>query len=207
MALRREEILELPEVALREAIVNAAVHRDYFEKGANIMIEVYNNRVEFTNPGGLAKGFPLDGFGSISLCRNPTIASLLLRTKYIEKMGTGINRIKKVFNDNNLPAPIFKYDSFFRVIFKRKDLLFAFSIQYKIDDAPAKRMTDLLEKLFKRQRIDVNEISKIHSVSDRTIRNDLEKLSELELVRSGGTSKDKTYEITAKGDQFVSENI
>ena len=110
---RRSEVPELPEVAIREAVVNAVAHRDYFEKGANIMIEIFNNRVEFTNPGGLPKGFPVDEFGSISLCRNPTIASLLLRTKYIEKMGTGINRIKKVFRDNNLPDPIFQYDSFF----------------------------------------------------------------------------------------------
>ena len=204
---RRSEVPELPEVAIREAVVNAVAHRDYFEKGANIMIEIFNNRVEFTNPGGLPKGFPVDEFGSISLCRNPTIASLLLRTKYIEKMGTGINRIKKVFRDNNLPDPIFKYDSFFRVTFKRKDLMFSFRNEYKIEENPAIRMTDILEKLYKRQKVDVNEISKKHSVSDRTIRNDLEKLSELELIQSSGISKDKVYQITAKGDEFTSENI
>jgi len=50
---RRSEVPEIPEVAIREAVVNAIAHRDYFEKGANIMIEIFNNRVEFTNPGGL----------------------------------------------------------------------------------------------------------------------------------------------------------
>lgn len=204
---RREEVPEIPIVALREAIVNAVAHRDYFEKGANIMIEIFNDRVVFTNPGGLPKGFPKGGFGTISLSRNPTIASLLLRAKYIEKMGTGINRIKKSFADNNLPEPIFKFDTFFTVTFKRKDLLFAFKNKFNLDEAPSKRMVDLLYKLYQRQKIDVNVIAKSHTVSDRTIRNDLDKLSELELINSQGASKDRTYKITGKGDVFVSDNV
>jgi len=44
--LRREEIPEIPEVALREAVVNAVCHRDYFEKGANVMIEIFDDRIE-----------------------------------------------------------------------------------------------------------------------------------------------------------------
>lgn len=203
---RREEVPEIPVVALREAIVNAIAHRDYFEKGANIMIEVFNDKIVFTNPGGLPKGFPEADFGKISLSRNPTIASLLLRSKYIEKMGTGINRIKKSFQDYNLPEPIFKYDTFFTVIFKRKDLLFAFRNKYKIDEPQSKRMIDVLYKLYKRNKIDVNIISKEHLVTDRTIRTDLEKLSELELIKPQGVTKDKIYEITAKGDEFVSDN-
>ena len=85
--------------------------------------------------------------------------------------------------------------------------MFSFRNEYKIEENPAIRMTDILEKLYKRQKVDVNEISKKHSVSDRTIRNDLEKLSELELIQSSGISKDKVYQITAKGDEFTSENI
>jgi ATP-dependent DNA helicase RecG len=75
--LRHQEILEL---ALREAIVNAACHRDYFEKGANVMVEIYDDRVEITNPGGLPKTLKAEDFGKKSVCRNSIIASLLLRT-------------------------------------------------------------------------------------------------------------------------------
>lgn len=204
---RREEIPEIPIVALREAIVNAVTHRDYFEKGANVMIEVFNDRIVITNPGGLPKGFPEEDFGRISLSRNPTIASLLLRAKYIERMGTGINRIKKLFEENNLPQPVFKYDTFFTVILKRKDLLYAFRNKFKIDEAQSKRMIDLLSNFYVRQSINVSDIAKKHSVSDRTIRTDLEKLSEFGLVKIKGTSKDRTYEITAQGDEFVADNI
>lgn len=171
------------------------------------MIEVFNDRIVITNPGGLPKGFPEEDFGKISLTRNPTIASLLLRAKYIERMGTGINRIKKLFEENNLPQPVFKYDTFFTVIFKRKDLLFAFRNKFKIDETQSKRMVDLLSNFYVRQSIDVIDIAKKHSVSDRTVRTDLEKLSEFGLVKFKGTSKNRTYEITAQGDEFVADNI
>ena len=54
--LRREEIPEIPDIALREATINAVCHRDYFEKGASVMIEIFDDRVEISNPGGLPSG-------------------------------------------------------------------------------------------------------------------------------------------------------
>lgn len=118
-SLRRKEILEIPEVALREAVVNAVCHRDYYEKGANVMIELFDNRLEITNPGGLPKGLPPEKFGKLSIARNPTIASLLLRAGYIEKMGTGIHRIQKSLHDANLPEAQFDYSSVFTLTFTR----------------------------------------------------------------------------------------
>ena len=64
--LQRENILELPEDALREAIVNAVCHRDYFEKGARVMVEVFDDRVDIVSPGGVCKGITNENFGTIS---------------------------------------------------------------------------------------------------------------------------------------------
>ncbi|MFH1729772.1 MAG: Fic family protein [Pseudomonadota bacterium] len=121
-SLRRKEILELPEVALREAVVNAACHRDYFEKGANIMVEIFDDRVQITNPGGLPKGLLPEKFGTRSVSRNPLITSLFHRVGYIEKMGTGIGRIRKSLKESGNSEAVFEYDSFFSVIFKRSIL-------------------------------------------------------------------------------------
>lgn len=116
---RRKEILELPEVALREAVVNAVCHRDYNEKGANVMVEIFDDRVEIYNPGGLPKGLPEKDFGRRSVCRNPNVANLLLRCNYIEKMGTGIERIRSALEEAQCPPVNISYDAMFSLEFPR----------------------------------------------------------------------------------------
>jgi len=55
-SLHRENVPEIPDVALRETIINAVCHRDYFDKRANVLIEVFDDRVIISNPGGLPAG-------------------------------------------------------------------------------------------------------------------------------------------------------
>ena len=117
--LRRENILELPEDALREAIVNAVCHRNYFEKGARVTVEIYNDRVEITSPGGICKGITPENFGKISITRNSIVASMLFRIDYIEQMGTGILRMKNAAKTAKVAEPKFDLHDFFRVTFKR----------------------------------------------------------------------------------------
>ncbi|MDR1163497.1 MAG: putative DNA binding domain-containing protein [Candidatus Accumulibacter sp.] len=117
--VRRENILELPEDALREAVVNAVCHRDYFEKGARVMVEIYDDRVDIASPGGVCKGITRENFGSVSITRNPIIASMLYRADYIEQMGTGIVRMKKAAKEANIAEPVFELSGFFKVTFKR----------------------------------------------------------------------------------------
>jgi len=121
-SLQRENILELPEDALREAIVNAVCHRNYFEKGARVMVEIFDDRVEITSPGGVCKGITPENFGKISITRNAVVASLLHRIGYIEQMGTGIMRMKNATKEANVPSPEFEFVEFFKVIFKRNEI-------------------------------------------------------------------------------------
>jgi ATP-dependent DNA helicase RecG len=117
--LRRDEIPDIPEVALREAVVNAVCHRDYFDKRANVLIEVFDDRVILSNPGGLPNGLKPSEFGKKSVARNPLIASLLQRIHLIEKVGTGISRIREAVKENGRSEVEFTYDDFFTVTFKR----------------------------------------------------------------------------------------
>jgi len=116
---RRKEILELPEVALREAMVNAVCHRDYLEQGAQVMVEIFDDRVEIYNPGGLPKGLSPEEFGKRSVCRNPLIAGLLLRCDYIEKMGTGIERIHAALEREKCPKVYIRFNTMFTLEFPR----------------------------------------------------------------------------------------
>ncbi len=75
----RKEIWEVPEVALKEAIINSLSHRDYYEKGAVTTIELFYNRIEISNPGGLISAISKEEFGKKSLSRNPLIFGLFAR--------------------------------------------------------------------------------------------------------------------------------
>jgi ATP-dependent DNA helicase RecG len=119
--LQRENILELPEDALREAVVNAVSHRDYFEKGARVMVEIYDDRVDIVSPGGVCKGITPENFGTISITRNSVIASMFYRIGYIEQMGTGIMRMKRAARDAKVAEPVFELANFFKVTFKRNE--------------------------------------------------------------------------------------
>jgi ATP-dependent DNA helicase RecG len=145
--LQRKNILELPEDALREAVTNAVCHRDYFEKGSRVMVEIFDDRVEVTNPGGAPKGITEDNFGSVSITRNPIIASLLHRAHYIERMGTGIGRIRNAAKEANVAEPVFELNHFFKVTFKRNELSISISSQltpdrYNVDTSDTTHVTD-----------------------------------------------------------------
>lgn len=116
--LRREEVPEYPTRALREAITNAVMHRDYFETGANVFVEIYDDRIEISNPGGLPKGLTQAELGTRSVRRNPLIADLLHRIAFIEKAGTGIRRMREDARKNGCPEPTFSANDFFTAIFR-----------------------------------------------------------------------------------------
>lgn len=117
--LQRTDKLELPEVALREALVNAVAHRSYLETGARVMVEVFADKVVISSPGGLPKGLQWKDFGKYSMARNPLLADLFLRVKLIERLGTGVNRIKAALKAAELPEADFHSDGFFAVTMLR----------------------------------------------------------------------------------------
>jgi len=121
VSVRRENVLELPEDALREAVVNAVCHRDYFEKGARVMVEIFDDRVDIVSPGGVCKGITPDNFGTISITRNSTLATLLHRSDYIEQMGTGIMRMRNATREAHVAEPEFDMSNFFKVTFRRSN--------------------------------------------------------------------------------------
>jgi len=115
--LRREDVPEYPMRALREAITNAVMHRDYFETGANVFVEIYDDRIEISNPGGLPKGLSREELGTRSVRRNPLIADLLHRIALIEKAGTGIRRMIDDARKHKCPEPKFTVNGFFTATF------------------------------------------------------------------------------------------
>ena len=112
----RIEIPEIPYKALKEALLNAIIHRDYFEIGARVMVEIYDDRVEISNPGELL--FEKKDFGKKSVARNPIVFDMFNRLGLVEKVGTGIKRIISAVNRQNLTVT-FDTGTFFTVSFSR----------------------------------------------------------------------------------------
>ena len=114
----RKEVWEIPLEVFKEAIINALAHRDYDEQGASITIEMFDDRVELTNPGTLLP-VVAKNFGRKSLSRNPLIFGLFTRMHLVEHIGSGIPRMCKEMLDAGLPEPIYDTDGMFTVTFRR----------------------------------------------------------------------------------------
>ncbi|MDD3296500.1 MAG: tetratricopeptide repeat protein [Candidatus Omnitrophica bacterium] len=105
--LKRDDYTEYPEVAVREAIANAIVHRDYGIEASQVRVFMFDDRIEIYTPGGLADGITVANMEYTQYSRNKLITEMLMHTgRYIEKLGTGIKRIKFVLKQNRLRDPV-----------------------------------------------------------------------------------------------------
>lgn len=122
VGLLREERLEVPVAALREALVNALAHRLYVRRGTSVSLAIYDDRVEIANPGAFPPGRTSEDFekGTESEPRNPLSARVLYLRKMLESWGRGIKLMVDECAKAGLPKPLIESDGrFVRVVFAR----------------------------------------------------------------------------------------
>jgi len=104
-ALRREMKM-FPEIAVRELVANALIHQDFTETGMSVMVEIYDDRMEVSNPG---KPFiSPDRFIDEYQSRNEQVADLMRRLGICEEKGSGIDKVVRAAEAFQLPAPDFR---------------------------------------------------------------------------------------------------
>lgn len=119
----RETIKMYPELSIRELVANAIIHQDFFQSGNSVMIEIYANRFEVTNP-----GEPLvetDRFlDTPPKSRNEILASFMRRINICEERGSGIDKVVAQTEIYQLPAPIFRATNGYTIsiLFAHKEL-------------------------------------------------------------------------------------
>lgn len=120
--LRRIDQRDYPEEALREALMNALVHREYSFSGSTL-INIFTDRIEFVSLGGLVQGLTLnDIMLGISQCRNEKLASIFYRLDLIEAYGTGIPKIMESYPNTDLLQPkIISTDNAFKIILPNRN--------------------------------------------------------------------------------------
>lgn len=116
----RDERLELPEDALREAMVNAIAHRDY-RSTAKVQVHIFYDRLEIVTPGGLPAGMREEDLGIRSVPRNPLLFGMFHRMGMVEQIGSGIRRIRQECRDYGVEEPVIEVsDNWVVTTFKRQ---------------------------------------------------------------------------------------
>ena len=121
--MKRVEKDEYPLRAIREAIVNAIIHRDYQIAGSEIHIDIYDNRLEITSPGGMIDGSlvqDLDITKISSIGRNRIISDIFNRLHLMERRGSGLTRIIESYSNHNIKPEFASDSSSFKVTFPNK---------------------------------------------------------------------------------------
>jgi ATP-dependent DNA helicase RecG len=103
----RQDVLEYPEFAYREAIVNAVSHRDYSLEGSFIQVRLYADRLEVQSPGGLGGHLTVDNIVYEQYTRNPHIVQLLEDLGYVEHRGLGVDQMIRAMANAGLKPPVF----------------------------------------------------------------------------------------------------
>lgn len=110
----RAERVPYPPAALREAVTNAVVHRDYLRAGGDVEVKLFPDRLVIANPGGLLPGVTLASLREAphrSERRNPLVAAALFMDYRVERYGTGTTRIIRACREAGLPDPEFAADA------------------------------------------------------------------------------------------------
>lgn len=189
----RKELWEIPETAFKEIIVNSLAHRDYYDKGARITIEVFDDRVEISNPGGLVSAVPKSEFGKRSASRNPLIFGLFERMRLVEQIGSGITRIRDVMKDEGLNPPEFNIDGMFTVTLRRP---FDFE---KWVEKWVEKLTDnrvkILREVHNNPKVTKKELEQAVGISASAIDNNIDVLKDLGLLSREGSDKGGYWKI------------
>lgn len=188
---QREERYEYPIEALREAVINAVMHRDYFIKGSEVMIELYANRIEVTSPGGLPKGMRMEDLGKRGIRRNPLIADLFYRAGYVERIGSGINKMNGLMEEWSLDRPRFETNGFFVVTF-----LGPSEVEIKVDISKHElneRQIKALNYLQRTGKLTNRAYRELNDVSKNTAYLDIEDLRAKGLIKQKGSGPQTHY--------------
>lgn len=173
---RRNESLELPEEALREVILNAIVHRDYFLQGPT-KVAIFDDRIEIFSPGTFPG--PLNSTNlemGLTYIRNSVISRIFREAGYIEKLGTGFLTLFKTYREHNLPPPIVQEGAgFVKCILPRRGLKSVKSSQ----DTPEQ---ELLKLFLVADEIKPSDVIRHFSVSRATASRMLSKLVQQDLI-------------------------
>jgi ATP-dependent DNA helicase RecG len=199
--LQREDIPQLPFLAIREALINAICHRDYIHNAGSISLAIFDDRLEIWNMGELPTPLqPNDlKIQHVSIPRNEKIAHAFYVRQYIEKWGSGTTRMMELCKELGVPEPEYsQYSGGFCVTFKFSEILDVPQPKELLPIHVTARQTRILDLLSEKARpLSLNEIAELMpNVHVRLIRNDLYALKKGGKTKTSGHARAAVWSLT-----------
>jgi len=195
--LYRKEKWEIPIEALREAIINALIHRDYFSDGFTY-IKLYDDKIVISNPGKLPDNLKIEDLYKEheSIPRNPLLAETLYYTGLIDVWGRGIKNIVEMLAAENLPKPTFEVSGgHFRIIFQRPEIKREMPgrLSGTLNGALSGTLNPVLGCIKENPGIQANQISNSIKKPIDTVKKQIKQLTDKGLVIRKGSRKTGGY--------------
>lgn len=192
---------EYAERAVLEAMVNALIHRDYTVMGSEVHLDIYEDRLVITSPGGMYNGLfiqDLDISNVSSERRNPILANVMAQLNYMEKRGSGLSRI---YNETKALAGSIdeQKQMFLSSPAQFQTTIYASDKTDNVGDVSERKLSERQQKMVEiiRQEptITAKQMSVTLSVSKRTIERDLSALKEMNIIHREGNDNNGRWTI------------
>jgi len=199
---KRIDIEEYPYTAIREAIVNAVCHRDYCIEN-NVFVNIFDDKVEVISPGPIPNNLTVEEIRGKSIPRNRVILELFERlgSDYVERTGTGFNRMDKLMLEHGLKKPQYEANqAFVEITFygpgeKIFDLVRPSNETDLRELGLNERQARALEWIQKQKRATRQEYQEKFGTSERTANRELLDLVEKNILNRHGKGKSVGYSI------------
>lgn len=194
---QREEIYEYPFEAVREAVINSVMHKDYFEHGHNNILKFFPDRIQIENIWAKPKKFIL---GKTVFRRNQLIADLFSRIHFGERLGSGMQRMRDICKAENVPLPKVEFtDTHFYIVFRQSNeyMKMAEKGKQRATDLSSlnQRQLNVLDCLKEKGKITNKEYVGINKISRETAKRDLSDLTEKGFLKIIGKGRSLYYVI------------
>lgn len=193
--VKRKDIWDYPIPAIREALLNALIHRDCFDLANFIQIKVYDDHIWFSNPGGLPEGITIEQLKKPhkSYLRNPLIANVFYLAGYIEQFGSGTIRMVEWMKEKGLPEPEYKEEMAGFSVYFYKDI---YTGEYLKKLGLNERQIKAVIYVKKKGNINLSSYKNlVQDISEKTLYRDLQKLVSKRILKKIGEKKGRRYEL------------
>ncbi len=188
--LKRIDTRDYPPEAVREALLNAVVHRDYSYSGS-VLISIFDDRIELVSLGGLPKGIARsDLMLGVSVLRNSRLANVFYRLHLIEAFGTGIPKIMECYRGRQVQPIIEVSDNALKVTLPNTNLRRELSVEC---DGLSDTERKVMDYLIGRDAASRREIEAAIGLSQSTTIRVLNALTQKQLVSKYGRGKNTAY--------------